>query len=108
MLQAKEEDSKLIITPELSICGYDCLDAFLELDTTKHSWEILAELIAHPVCQDIIVDVGAPILHDSCLYNARIVFYNKKVLFIRPKSRLIFKHPPMERTADILQSVLVR
>lgn len=86
--RAKEDGSKLIITPELSICGYDCLDAFLEQDTTTHSWQVLADLIAHPTCQDIIIDVGLPIFHFGCLYNARLVFHQKKVLYIRCKMSL--------------------
>ena len=86
--KAKQDGSKLVITPELSLCGYDCLDAFLEQDTTTHSFEILADLIVHPSCQDIIVDVGLPVFHNGCLYNARLVFYQKKILYIRCKMSL--------------------
>ena len=38
--RAKKDGSALLITPELSICGYSCLDAFLEQDTILHSWEV--------------------------------------------------------------------
>jgi NAD+ synthase (glutamine-hydrolysing) len=31
--------------PELEICGYGCADHFFELDTEKHSWEILKEIV---------------------------------------------------------------
>ncbi|KAI4119281.1 MAG: hypothetical protein LQ345_000804 [Seirophora villosa] len=84
--KAKQDGARLIITPELSICGYDCLDAFLELDTTMHSWEVLAELLTK--CRDILVDVGMPVLHRTVLYNCRVLFYNGKILFIRPKMSL--------------------
>ncbi|KAL9022724.1 MAG: hypothetical protein Q9185_000154 [Variospora sp. 1 TL-2023] len=84
--RAKQDGARLIITPELSVCGYDCLDAFLELDTTMHSWEVLAELLVE--CRDILVDVGMPILHRTVLYNCRVLFYNGKILFIRPKVRV--------------------
>ena len=86
--RAKKDDSALLVTPELSICGYSCLDAFLEHDTTTHSWEVLQDLLDHEDCQGIIVDVGLPIIHRSCLYNCRIIFYNRKILYARPKMSL--------------------
>ena len=86
--RAKNEGSKLIITPELSVSGYDCMDAFLELDTVTHSLEVLAELLTNDACSDIIVDVGMPIIHQSVLFNTRVVFFNRKILFIRPKMSL--------------------
>lgn len=88
VVKAKNDGSKLIITPELSLCGYDCLDAFLEQDTTTHSWEVLADIMVHPACQDIIVDVGLPVFHHGCLYNARVIFYQQKILYVRCKMSL--------------------
>lgn len=41
----------------------DHLDHFLEDDTILHSWECLAEIIQHPDCQDILLDVGMPVKH---------------------------------------------
>lgn len=38
-----------------------------------------------PVTQDIICDVGMPILHHNVRYNCRVIFLNRKVLLIRPK-----------------------
>ncbi|KAL8656094.1 MAG: hypothetical protein Q9210_000479 [Variospora velana] len=64
--RAKQDGARLIITPELSVC-----------------WEVLAELLVE--CRDILVDVGMPILHRTVLYNCRVLFYNGKILFIRPK-----------------------
>ena len=85
---AKKDGLCLIITPEVSVCGYSCLHAFLELDTELHSWEVLRELIASDECQNIIVDVGMPVRHDSCLYNCRVVFFNRRILYVRPKTAL--------------------
>lgn len=86
--RARRDGSSLLVTPELSICGYSCLDAFLERDTTTHSWEVLRDLIKHEDCQNIIVDVGLPIIHRSCLYNCRVIFFNGKILYARPKMAL--------------------
>ncbi len=41
----------------------DHLDHFLEDDTILHSWECLSEIIQHPDCQDILLDVGMPAKH---------------------------------------------
>lgn len=83
--RAKKDRSSLIVTPELSVSGYSCLDAFLEQDTTLHSWEVLKDLIDHGECQNILVDVGMPVMHRSCLYNCRILIRNRAILYIRPK-----------------------
>ncbi|XP_052810876.1 glutamine-dependent NAD(+) synthetase-like isoform X1 [Mya arenaria] len=71
--------------PELEICGYGCNDHFHESDTFLHSWQVLAELIHAPECQDIIGDVGMPVMHKNVAYNCRVIFLNKKILLIRPK-----------------------
>jgi hypothetical protein len=41
----------------------DHLDHFLEDDTILHSWEALSQLMQHPECQDILIDVGMPVKH---------------------------------------------
>ena len=38
--------------------GYGCNDHFHESDTFLHSWQVLAELLVAPECQDILCDVG--------------------------------------------------
>ena len=85
---ARNDDSLLIITPELSICGYSCLDAFLEKDTVDHSWEVLRDFLQDASCQDILLDVGMPVMYRSCLYNCRVAIYNSRILYIRPKMSL--------------------
>jgi NAD+ synthase (glutamine-hydrolysing) len=78
----------LRVGPELEIPGYGCLDHFLEgqldedcrgdiavlltnfgstVDTHRHSWEVLAKLLAHPDCRDIICDVGMSVIKDIAI-----------------------------------------
>ena len=85
---AKEKGARFRLGPELEIPGYGCNDHFLESDTYLHSWEVLASLLENPVCQDIIVDVGMPVMHKNVRYNCRVVFFNKKIILIRPKQVL--------------------
>ncbi|KAL7006862.1 glutamine-dependent NAD(+) synthetase [Cystobasidiomycetes sp. EMM_F5] len=82
---AKERGSKLRVGPELEITGYGCFDHFLEGDTVLHSWEVLAKILQSEVAQGIVCDVGMPVVHKNVIYNARIIFYNSKILLIRPK-----------------------
>ncbi|RPB03602.1 glutamine-dependent NAD(+) synthetase with GAT domain-containing protein [Choiromyces venosus 120613-1] len=82
---AKEAGASLRVGPELEITGYGCLDHFLEGDTYLHSWEMLAKIITHEDCQDILLDIGMPIGHKNVRYNCRVIVHNKKILLIRPK-----------------------
>lgn len=82
---AKTAGATLILTPELSVPGYGLLDHFLENDVYTNSWDITAEIISHPDCQDIILDLGLPVQHRGCRYNARVIALNGEVLAIRPK-----------------------
>lgn len=43
--EAYEKGARVRLGPELEICGYGCADHFFELDTEKHSWEILKEIV---------------------------------------------------------------
>lgn len=74
--------------PELEIPGYGCNDHFLESDTLLHCFQVLALLLKSPVTQDIICDVGMPVMHRNVRYNCRVIFLNGKILLIRPKVTL--------------------
>ncbi|XP_066154343.1 glutamine-dependent NAD(+) synthetase [Euwallacea fornicatus] len=88
ILEAKEMGATFRTGPELEICGYNCQDHFYESDTYLHSWEILAELLSAPLCKDILIDVGMPIMHKNVAYNCRVIFLNKSIVLIRPKKIL--------------------
>lgn len=68
--------------------GYSCEDHFYESDTLLHSWEVLAELLRSPICENILIDVGMPVMHKNVNYNCRVAFINKKILLIRPKMKM--------------------
>ena len=54
---AKQHGATLRVGPELEIPGYSCEDAFFEVDIVRHSWEVLAEILAQDF-RDIILDIG--------------------------------------------------
>lgn len=83
--EAKKQGAKLRVGPELEVCGYGCLDHFSENDLYEHSWQMYGEILNNPDTSEIILDIGMPIIHKSIKYNCRVLSYNKKILFIRPK-----------------------
>ncbi|KAM7020205.1 glutamine-dependent NAD(+) synthetase [Passerculus sandwichensis] len=82
---AKSKGARYRLGPELEICGYGCSDHFYESDTLLHSFQVLEKLLESPATQDIICDVGMPVMHRNVRYNCRVIFLNKKILLIRPK-----------------------
>ncbi|GEQ67601.1 hypothetical protein JCM33374_g1266 [Metschnikowia sp. JCM 33374] len=86
--EAKLQNARLRVGPELEVCGYGCLDHFAENDVYRQSWQVYAEILRHPDCQDIVLDIGMPIIHKSIKYNCRVLSYNGKVIYIRPKLHL--------------------
>ncbi|KAF5302935.1 hypothetical protein FQA39_LY02115 [Lamprigera yunnana] len=85
ILEAKEMGARFRVGPELEVSGYSCEDHFYESDTFLHSWEVLLDLLISPLCKDILVDVGMPVMHKNVSYNCRVLFLNKKIILIRPK-----------------------
>ena len=83
--QAKAAGAKLRVGPELEICGYGCLDHFLEQDLYLHCWEMMERILKDWSCFDILIDVGMPVQHRNVRYNCRVLCLNGKILLIRPK-----------------------
>ncbi|GJQ83125.1 hypothetical protein Trydic_g15363 [Trypoxylus dichotomus] len=85
ILEAKEAGATYRTGPELEISGYSCEDHFYESDTFLHSWEVLLELLTAPLCENMLIDVGMPVMHKNVAYNCRVAFLNQKILLIKPK-----------------------
>lgn len=72
---------------ELEICGYGCLDHYLENDLYEASLECLAKIIRESP-EDMLLDIGLPIKFRDVRYNCRAIVYNKRLVLIRPKISL--------------------
>ncbi|XP_071496482.1 glutamine-dependent NAD(+) synthetase-like [Diadema antillarum] len=83
---AKQKGARYRLGPELEIPGYGCNDHFFESDTCLHSWQVLAQLLEAPETKDIMCDVGMPVMHKNVRYNCRVIFLNKKIILIKPKT----------------------
>jgi len=83
---AKELGATYRLGPELEIPGYGCEDHFFELDTVRHSWQSLSEILAdRELTNGILCDIGMPVHFNNTLYNCRILVLNSTILLIRPK-----------------------
>lgn len=69
--------------PTWSVLG--CLDHFLENEVYENSWDSLYSILTDPSLYDIVIDVGLPLLHRNCRYNARAIILDGKILCLRPK-----------------------
>lgn len=86
--QAKERGAKIRVGSELEICGYECLDHFLEQDLYLHCWQMLERILQDDTLHDILLDIGMPVQHRNVRYNCRIICLDGKILLIRPKMLL--------------------
>ena len=50
-----------------------------------HAWQVLVKILECEDAEDMLVDVGMPVVHKNVIYNCRVVLFNKKILLIRPK-----------------------
>jgi NAD+ synthase (glutamine-hydrolysing) len=84
--EAEKNGAKLIVFPELSITSYTCSDLFLQSTLLNKSVEAIDKLLNDTKNLDILIAIGAPLLHKSTLYNAAYILFKGKVLGIVPKS----------------------
>lgn len=82
---ARAKGARYRLGPELEIPGYGCEDAFLEGDTLRHSWQALAQILDSDLTDDLLCDVGMPVMHQNVRYNCRVLMLNRQILLIRPK-----------------------
>ncbi|KAI0125583.1 carbon-nitrogen hydrolase [Xylariales sp. AK1849] len=82
---AKAKGARLRVGPELEICGYGCLDHFIEQDVFLHCWEMMRRILLDESCYGILLDIGMPIQHRNQRFNCRVLCLDGKILMIRPK-----------------------
>lgn len=83
--QAKAGGATYRLGPELELCGYGCEDHFLESDTFLHCEQSLAAILSSGITNDILCDIGCPIIHNGVRYNCRVYCLNGRIVLIRPK-----------------------
>ena len=86
--EADAEKAAVLLTPELSLCGYAIDDLFLQESLLDAVEVALAQLKAESEKLFPILIVGAPIRLHGALYNCAVLIHRGEVLGIVPKSFL--------------------
>jgi NAD+ synthase (glutamine-hydrolysing) len=87
MRQACENDTKVLVFPELVLTGYTCNDLFLQDILLKGALEGLCEIVqASKECAGMVTFVGLPFEHMGKLYNVAAAVQNGTILGLIPKS----------------------
>ncbi len=86
--KCRGQGARYRLGPELELCGYGCEDHFFEMDTITHSWESLLQLLDIGDSDDLLLDIGLPVMHKGARYNARVFCLNRKIVLVRPKTAL--------------------
>ena len=86
ILNAIEEEVKVLVFPELSISAYSCGDLFTNEKLIENCNLAIKNLVEFSKGKDILIAVGAPFLYRYSLYNCAYVILNGKLLGIVPKS----------------------
>ena len=81
-----DENSKLVVFPELCITSYTCSDLFLQQNLYHKSLKAIEELCEFSKNKDILIAVGSPFILNSIMYNCAYIIFNGKLLGIVPKS----------------------
>lgn len=86
----KEQGVRFRSGPELEISGYGCEDHLYELDTIRHSWQVLAEIIQHEdnLTKNMLCEFGMACIFKDTLYNCRVWVLDGQILLVRPKVAL--------------------
>jgi NAD+ synthase (glutamine-hydrolysing) len=74
---AKKKGAKYILGPELQLSGYSCEDHFLEVDTYMHCDQSLAAILSSDLTDNIICDIGCPILHKNVFYRSLLKIFRR-------------------------------
>lgn len=83
---ATEEQTKLIVFPELCITSYTCGDLFLQKKLLDAAEKGVDELRIYSKNKDVLIAVGAPLNLHTSIYNCAFVIYDGSILGIVPKS----------------------
>lgn len=78
----------LLLTPELSLCGYTCADLFHQDMLLSACVRALGELLEATAGMEMLVVVGLPVRIGFALYNCAAVLQNGRLLGIVPKEYL--------------------
>lgn len=84
--EAYEKGAKIIVFPELCLCGYTCEDLFLQGRLLNSCKEQLSEIVGFTKGMKALVFVGLPMEREGKLYNVAAAICDGRVLAFIPKT----------------------
>jgi NAD+ synthase (glutamine-hydrolysing) len=82
------KSTSVVVTPELSLCGYTCGDLFLQQSLQDQCLSALAMIVEASAHWNMVVIIGLPISCDNRLYNCAAVVQAGKLCGLVPKTHL--------------------
>lgn len=86
--EAAEQGAKIIVFPELSICGYTCHDLFLQEILLTSCRQQLLKIAECTKGRDALVFVGLPMEREGKLYNVAAALHDGRILAFIPKTHI--------------------
>lgn len=83
--EAVKNETRLLVTPELSVTGYTCADLFFSKALYNSEMSALVEIAEYTNGKNIAVLVGVPVEYKNSLYNCAAVLVNGVVAGLVPK-----------------------
>lgn len=83
--EAVKNETRLLVTPELSVTGYTCADLFFSKALYNSAMRALVEIAEYTNGKNIAVLVGVPVEYKNSLYNCAAVLVNGVVAGLVPK-----------------------
>lgn len=83
--EAVKNETRLLVTPELSVTGYTCADLFFSKTLYNSAMSAIGEIAEYTNGKNIAVLVGVPVEYKNSLYNCAAVLVNGIVAGLVPK-----------------------
>ena len=84
--EAYEKGARVLVFPELALTGYSCGDMFLSNSLLKNVDEGIKKICKETSSLDAFITFGAPLIHNTTLYNTAICIHKGKILGVIAKS----------------------
>jgi len=84
--EASRDGVKILVFPELSLCGYTSGDMLLSGTLQKGVLRAIEELRVFSAGFDLFFAIGAPLVNGNSLYNCALSFHRGILLGVTPKS----------------------
>lgn len=88
IIEASENGAKIIVFPELVLCGYTCNDLFLHKPLLDGCLKALDDIVLFSKFYDALIFVGLPLFYNGKLYNVAAAVNRGELLCYIPKTHI--------------------